>query len=605
MRLLVAQNLFSIQTKKIMASNRVEHFHQTSGDWDNYDPSDWKDLVYLLENIRKRKPPAIISAREDALSYFSKGVAFITFGYGIDGVTIEIAKYAETLSALFLPVRTPSIHMIGGDFQPQVSSIFRPEWHQFQLDGIDGWSKWDGGKWFHALFNKNMISFQSQSNILTKEIYRQAVEIAKQLGKYFIDHEINLVIPVNVVSNPGNMALTLGLVLVTETLGICVLNSNHDFYWESGKPRSERELGEKPGVRDHFFRNIMNKTFFSLLKMLFPWNGDRWLQININARQSNRLITKFGFPREKVFEISTSIADSFFDAFNKEDVQKIRRKMAHILSNGEEILRPVFIEDHLSMVDSWMGDQQPVILGAQPRLSIDPTSNDLIILLQPTRIVRRKRIERDIDLIDGLFRKSVLREEFQNNPNRQLILHITGPVPKEHQKDLEKVLLSYKKMISSLPPSLGNRIFLAFSVGHMTHPSFSGNKFQPLTIESLYRMADAVVFPSETEGRGLPIIEASAVGIPIICSQYQPIKVFRDVIGEKLPQELRIRYTLFPEGKLHQTFLSDVSKLLVHSSIKQNDNAHNQAAVHARFSQSSFRGKFEDFLNQLANLGRE
>ena len=64
-------------------------------------------------------------------------------------------------------------------------------------------------------------------------------------------------------------------------------------------------------------------------------------------------------------------------------------------------------------------------------------------------------------------------------------------------------------------------------------------------------MADAVVFPSETEGRGLPIIEASASGVPIICSQYHPREVFGDVIGEKLPKELQIHYTLFPEGQIH------------------------------------------------------
>ncbi len=83
---------------------------------------------------------------------------------------------------------------------------------------------------------------------------------------------------------------------------------------------------------------------------------------------------------------------------------------------------------------------------------------------------------------------------------------------------------------------------------------FQKNSFEPLTIEAIYRMADAVVFPSETEGRGLPIIEASASGIPIICSQYRPREVFSDVIGEKLPKELRIQYTLFPEGRFHRLF---------------------------------------------------
>jgi len=603
MSLAVHFSPFSCYYKNQMISpNRIELFHQITTDWDNYHPTDWDDLVNLLDKIKNKKKASIIPCGEDAMKFFARGTAFITFSYGIDGVTVEISKYAHTISAIFKPYGSPSIHIIGGNFQPQVASIFDAEWHRFRLEGIDGWSKWDDGKWFKALFRKKMISFLKESNLLTKEIYQQAVGIAKCLGKYFIDNQIFLVIPVNVASNPGNIALTLGLVLVTEALGIYVLNSNHDFYWEYGKPLSEKALGEKPGIRDHFFRNIKNKTFFRLFRLLYPWNGARWLQININRSQSRKLVTKFGFPEEKVFEISTCIADTFFEAYSKKDVIDIRLRMGHILSNGEAIMHPISIADHLSRIDEWMENQTPIILGARPDLSIDPKSDDLIIMIQPTRIVSRKRIERNLDLINALFRKSALKEEFQNNPNRQLILHITGPAPQEHQEDLEKVLFAYKETIRTLPEILANRIFLAFSVGHETHVSFTKNQFQPLTIETIYRMADAVVFPSETEGRGLPIIEASAIGIPIICSQYHPIDVFDDVIGETLPEELRIRYTLFPEGKFHKAILFDVANLLIHPGAKQSDITHNKEAVRARYCQASFTNNFKRLLNQFYEL---
>jgi glycosyltransferase involved in cell wall biosynthesis len=127
-------------------------------------------------------------------------------------------------------------------------------------------------------------------------------------------------------------------------------------------------------------------------------------------------------------------------------------------------------------------------------------------------------------------------------------------------------------------------------------------QFKPLTIESIYRMADAVVFPSETEGRGLPIIEASASGIPIICSQYRPREVFIDVIGEKLPEELRIKYTLIPEGKFHRAFLSDVANLLINSEAKQHVIVHNKEAVRARYSYATLKNKFKQLLNQLYEL---
>lgn len=584
------------------SSNLDEQIHQLTTVLDNCHPVDWDDIVLLLNQIKNKKKPSLVTPGEDPLRFFAKGTAFITFSYGIDGVSVETSKYAHALNDLFTPARNPLIHFIGGNFEPQASAILSPEWHKFQIDGIDGWHKWDNGKWFDILFRKKMKSYGEASKLLANEIYRQAALIAKRLGKYFLDNQISLVVPVNVASNPGNMALTLGLVFVTEILGTYVLNSNHDFYWEAGKPLSERDLGEKPGIRDHFFRNINNKPFFSLFKLLYPWDGRKWLQININARQTRTLIKKFGFSEEKIFEVSTCIADDFFEAYSKKDVIDIRQRMAYILSNGEAIMRPVPIDNHLSGVDQWMESQQPVILGARPGLSVDPRSDDLIVLLQPTRIVGRKRIARNFDLINALFQKSTLKEEFENNPNRQLILHITGPTPKEHQADLENVLFAYKKIILILPETLADRIFLALSAGHENHASFSKKQFEPLTIENIYRMADAVVFPSQTEGRGLPIIEAGACGIPIICSQYRPRNVFSDVIGERLPKEFRIHYTLFPEGKFPQAFLSNVTDLLIHPDSNQKLIIQNREAVRARYSYESFKNKFERLLIRLYEL---
>lgn len=586
------------------SSDRNEQFHQFITGLDKCHPTDWDDIISLLDQINNKKKPLLAIRSAGSLKRFAQGTAFITFSYGIDGVSMEIAKYAHILNDLFAPAGNSSIHFIGGNFDPQVASILSPEWHTLQIDGIDGWHKWDRGKWFEALFRNKMQSHGDESNLLADEIYTQAVSIAKRLGKYFLDKHISLVIPVNVASNPGNIALTLGLVLVTEFLGICVLNSNHDFYWEAGKPLAERVPGEKPGARDHFFRNIKNKPFFSLLKLLYPWNGTQWLQININARQSKKLIKKFGFPKEKVYEISTSVADAFFDTYSKQDVLDIRLRMAHILSDGAAIMRPLPIDSHLSGVDRWMKNQKPLILGARAGLTVDPKSDNLIIMLQPTRIIDRKRIARNLDLIDALFQKGALKQEFEKNPNRQLILHITGPVPKEHQAALEKILFAYKKTIHTLPEIVADRIFLAFSVGQACHASFSEKQFDRLTIEEIYRMSSVVMFPSETEGRGLPIIEAGASGVPIICSQYHPRKVFSEVIGERLPKELQIHYTLFPQDRFTQAFLSEVANLLTHPDPKQKLIIQNRKVVRIRYSYESFKNKFGQLLNQLYKLDR-
>ena len=584
----------------MVTSNLNEQYRQLTTILDNTHPTDWNDIVILLYKIKNKKKTTLNPTGENAIQFFAQGTAFITFDYGIDGVSIEMSKYAHTLSEIFEPHGTPSIHFIGGNFQSHVSSILDAKWNQFQMDGIDGWDKWDDGKWFNALFRRKMKSFEKESEVLTKVIYRQAIDIAKRLGKFLIENQISLIIPVNVASNPGNIAFTLGLVLTTEILGTYVLNSNHDFYWEAGKPLSERKPGEKPGARDHFFRNIKNKTFFSLFELLYPWDGRKWIQVNINVRQSRKLIKKFGFSKEKVFEISTCIADTFFENYSKADVGEIRLKMGYILSNGKKVMRPVPIDDHLARIDLWMENQQPVIIGSQTGLTVDPRSDDLLILLQPTRVVGRKRIARNLDLIEALFLKSALKEEFINNPNRQIILHITGPTPKEHQGDLEEVLLAYHQLVKTLPETIAERIFIAFSVGHENHALFPKIHFSPLNIENIYRMADAVVFPSETEGRGLPILEASASGIPIICSQYRPKEVFRDVIGENLSEDLRIKYTLFPEKKFDRHFISEAAHLLIYPDTKL--VSHNKAAIRARYSHEVFKNKFERLLLILSEM---
>ncbi len=569
---------------------------------DHPNPSNWDEITNVLQHFSAKKRRFSVQEQADYGQFFGKGAAFITFSYGIDGVSIEISKYAHALENLFSRLGTYSIHLIGESFQPETSSIFGADWHQFRLAGVDGWDKWDGGIWFNALFRKKIRSRSKRSRCLAEEIYIQAISIADRLGKYLIENRISLLIPVNVASNPGNLAATLGIVLATEALGIYVLNNNHDFYWEGGKSLAERDPGEVPGVRDHFFRNIKNRSLFKLISLLYPWNGKRWLQVNINARQSRKLIQKYNFPKDKVFEISTSISDQFLESYNLDDTKHARVRMAHILSNGKAIMHSISVDGHIERLDQWMKNQTPCIVGSHSELTVDPRSEDLIILLQPTRIVGRKRIAKNVAFIEALLTKSRLRADFENNPFRQIVLHISGPTPIEHKADLIQVLRAYQKTVNSLPEFIAPRFLMAFSTGHDQHASFSEHNFSPMSIEDIYRMANLVVFPSSTEGRGLPIIEASAMGIPIVCSRYQPKEVFEDVIGKHLPTELQIQYIHFPERKFSQAFLSEVASVLLDSTIQKKYRTYNRRAVKSRYSRGSFNTKFEGLLEHLGKL---
>lgn len=564
-------------------------------------PTGWEHIAAVLSQLKDSVPNPPLITKQEFLRLTSRGAAFVTFDYGIDGVSIEISKYARSLGSLFGSRGEGKLHFIGGDFYSQADSVLMPDWHRFRIQGINGWSKWEGGKWFSALFYEDMPDASETSSKLAKEIYRQAVSIAQRLGNYLVENDISLLIPVNIASNPGNLALTLALVMVSEAMGIYVINSNHDFFWDGGKPASQRVPGEPPGIRDHFFRNVGNKPFFELFESLYPWNGRRWLQVNINRLQSLRLIEEYGFSEERVFELSTCVSDEFFEGYTQEDVKLARLRMGHILSGGKLVMTPLPVDVHIQGLADWMADQTPRILGAQPGLRLDPTSDDLIYLLQPTRIVARKRIERNLYLIKDLLTRGPFRGEFENN-ELQLVLHITGPTPIEHQADHERVLRAYCEVINSVPSRFSERVFLAFSVGFENHPSFPGKNFQPLHIEDIYRMATAVLFPSEAEGRGLPIIESSACGVPIICSRYNPQEVFAEVVGEHLPEGSRIRYSLFPEGAFSDAFLSEVTQLLLHPELNKDRIQHNKSSVRSRYSTAVLRESFMGLLETLASV---
>lgn len=563
-------------------------------------PTDWADITRLLDTLKDSSLLPTSLPREDFFRAIAGGVAFVTYDYGIDGVSIEIGKYAQALEALFEEQIT--LHFIGGDFYPQAESVLKPSWRRFQIEGINGWSKWSGGKWFSALYYEAMPEGSATSRRLAVEIFGQAVSIAKKLAAYVSENDISLLFPVNIASNPGNLALTLAFVMVGEGMDMCVINSNHDFYWEGGKPASARKSGEAPGVRDHFFRNSDNGPFFDLFRSLYPWNGSRWLQANINQPQSETLIEQYGFTPGQVFELSTAVSNDFFRDYDKEDVRLARLRMGHILSDGRAVLHPTPIEKHLAAIGQWLHHQHPCILGARPGLALDPTSNDFIYLLQPTRVVARKRIERDWQLVGALLEHPPFRTAFEQNPSLQLALHVTGPTPIEHQADLERVLHAYVDVLRSVPGSIADRLFLAFSVGNEDHPSFRARGFERMTIEDIYRMATVVVFPSETEGRGLPIIESSACGVPIICSRYHPEAVFAGVVGEHLPEERHIRYTLFPEGEFNEEFLDEVIDLLLNPAANRARIEHNKEAVRGRYSHEILRKTFDRFLEALRTV---
>ncbi len=565
--------------------------------------SDWNEISAFIDSLVKKSPPVKTLTKEEFYKPLKSGVAFITYDYGIDGVSIEIAKYAEVLEKMLAsedgsPV---PIHLIGGEFFDKADSVLAPNWKRFVIENIDGWDKWSGGKYFSKLYYEDMPDDSDVSRKMATTMWRQAVEFADHLSEYLENNKLKLLIPVNIASNPGNFAIMLALVIVSEAFGTFVISSNHDYYWEGGKPASQKKDGEQPGVRDHFFRNCENLSFFRLFKRLYPWNGERWLQVSINTRQSETLIHKFGFPPEKTFELGTFISDDFFVDALPGYVYSVRERMNYIISGGYSQIRPVSIKHHINDLDDWMIHQTPIAVGSRSGLTLDLRKPTTLYCLQPTRVVERKRIEMDIEMLEALMHYEPFQKEFASYSAYQLVLHITGPTPIEHKDDLQSVLNAYRKMCESLPQELAERIFLVFSVGNEYHRSFEDHGFDRLHIEDIYHLATVILFPSETEGRGLPILESSAGGIPIICSRYYPEEVFAEVIGEHLPDAEQIKYLHFPENGYDEKFLGKVMDMLLRPDKLLEWKEHNKEAVKKRYSSATIRRKFKQFFKRLYN----
>jgi len=144
------------------------------------------------------------------------------------------------------------------------------------------------------------------------------------------------------------------------------------------------------------------------------------------------------------------------------------------------------------------------LAGTAGLLEADP------LLLCPLRITPRKRLDLAIEAA-----AIVARTE----PN--LRLAISGPLGAHSAENA-----AHAKHLQNLAAELGFRDKVIFmhqlQVGAGVHPVADAD------IAGLFRLADVVVMPSESEGFGLPVLEAGIAGTPIVCAD---IPVLREVSG--------------------------------------------------------------------------
>ncbi len=557
----------------------------------------WFDLGLFLDQIKdNRPPPSFHTSYKQFMKNISNGIGFLSFDFGIDGVSIEAAKYVKAFEKLYQHKETgkPKINWIGGHFYSEIDSIIPSRWNKIVIPEIGGFSDWDG---YQQYFHTHLERGNSNYNELSEKIWMQVTSLCLKLGEQIVENNIQLLIPLNVSSNPGNVALAYALVLLSEYMDIPVLCSHHDFYWDGGKRKCERVSDEKIGVRDHFFKNDHLGEVFALIEMLYPWDSKRWFHTCINNFQRDKLIEKFGINPISIGIMPTIIDSKDFRPATDKQRNNTLRKLHLVFSNGHEHLTTIGI-NKLQESDKEVGrSHRPLLLGFKDDIPVNFAYGNLIFL-QPTRIIKRKRIEINFLIIEKLLKEESFSKWFKQHQQSTITLLVTGPAA--GQENYYKSLLdNFRTFFDQIPKEFRERIFLAFPFGLEDKSILKNNNYSDLTIKEVYSIASLVLLPSETEGRGLPILESCSTAIPLVCNRYEPEYVFEEVVGENLEKSLRLDVFKFKGNDFPEKFFEKLAELFINPYSYKERGVSNREIIKKRFSLQKLVKSMESFLETL------
>ena len=550
----------------------------------------WFDLGLFIDRFKEKKLKTAFNGSIDSFdSNLEKGgVAFVTFYFTIDGITVETEKYAKTFKNRYPNI---PIHFIAGDIKQEADELIPKDAFKKVIPEMEAFDAWP---LYEDFFRIRMERGSKEYNELIGKFWKEVLVLVEKLGTYIEENDISLLYLINVCSNPGNVSLALATVLISEYLGLPVINNNHDFYWEGGNKEVDiKNKGLKKGPRDFFFHNAHVGEFFSLIEMIYPWESRSWMNVNINKIQQNHLIDINGHNPANVALIGTAV-DTKTHQMSKRDIIKAFMQVSTIFANKKDTITVHTAGKHTKSERSL----KPILLGYKSIRKFDFVNNN-IVFLQPTRVISRKSIELNFKLIKRLFSYDSFYEKFITNPQLKLSLIVSGPIPHGQQDYYQELKKDFKKFLDGLPKEFQSRVLLGFLFSEFDKNEFKKKHKKPLDIEQLYDVASLILLPSQTEGRGLPIIEAAACGTPIFCRQYEPREVYDEVIGRHLDESLRLNVLEFKGSKIPKKLAERICDHVFYPQNRMVDVTHNRNVINKRYSLESLQNSMEYILKRL------
>ena len=559
------------------------------------DVSTWFDLGLYLDRLREGRGlpgPRAPASFDEFADGLARGVAFITFEFAVDGVTVEAEKYAQAFRKLIPDVR---MHYVAGHFAELADHVIGTdaEWHCMEeLQAFDNWPL------YRDFFQRKLERGGPLYNQLITRFWDATLEIIERLCDIVLENDIQLFYLINVSSNPGNVALALAVAILSEMLEIPVVSNAHDFYWEGGASAVEREQKQLArGPRDHFFTNSTVGEIFSIIELLYPWESRLWVSVCINHAQSDALCERFGVCPAGVSEIGTAIDEERFAPQERHVIKESWRQLEEIFSGSRTRVQASPARELLGSGGAEI-QKKPRLIARTRQNRVELASNN-ILLLQPTRIIGRKKIEVNLRIIADLFKNGEFAAAFRADESLKLTLLVTGPVAVGHDSYLERIIRDFEALLGDLPADVRDRVYLALLFSAFDDSAFRARHEHPLGMPELYNLASLVVLPSQTEGRGLPIIESAACGAPILSRRYEPQEVFDALIGADLPADDRLQIDSFTGARPDARVIEQLAQKLISPVSRTSVSQHNRGVIERRFSMPVLTADLQSILEGL------
>ena len=101
----------------------------------------WFDLGLFIDQFKERHSASAF--KEDFMAFGDHleagGIAFITFYFSIDGITVETEKYAKTFKSIYPNI---PIHYIAGEIKPEAEELIHKDAFKKVIKEIDGFDNW-------------------------------------------------------------------------------------------------------------------------------------------------------------------------------------------------------------------------------------------------------------------------------------------------------------------------------------------------------------------------------------------------------------------------------------------------------------------------------